>query len=515
MSSMKWDQQSRRQFLVGLAKTAVMLPVLPSLLTPEQAKAANNPVRRFVGLANCNGRWHGDWFPSLAASAMTSVGAETPGGYREVLLKDLSGPISHVFQNSYSFNNGALTSAGFTGAIRENMNIIRGLDGLWPNPEGHQMSIVFGGNLGIRPDYEKRPGSSIDQVLAYSHKVYPTAPRRRVLNLGVSSGMSLLYNSTTQTSAVVSSIQNPADVFQLLFPSSGTVGVNRSKVVDRVKEAYDSLKASSRISKSDRLQLEEHFTSLSEMESSLSAFSCIGAPTSQVSIGFKSMSTRAEYLKAQIKLITLAIKCGMTNIATLQMSRMTDDDWYSNLGTMPNQFHSMSHTTMGYPEIREISRFFASQLVHFYDELSVEEGSSGKSYLDSTLVMWGNSMGDGKSHSYKDLPVILLGGKEMLRTGLFIDYSRQGESTALLNGTRYDKNDHRIYAGRNYLQLLALVLRAMGLSDADYNYPGVATGFGTDSIGYSGDPHLLWAQKNNVDITWRTNRGILPGLLKT
>jgi hypothetical protein len=177
-----------------------------------------------------------------------------------------------------------------------------------------------------------------------------------------------------------------------------------------------------------------------------------------------------------------AAKCGIVNIGTIMLSRAVDDAVFTNLGINTNWHGEFTHTTMNSPEILKITQFMASFFGRMITGLNVAEPGTNGTYLDNSIVLFANAMGDGTAHSYDDMAVALAGGLSgRLRTGRFIDYR---------NGTQ----------GRNYCSFLAMLLTAMGLAPADYQQSNVAAGFGSDSI--DGNPP-----------TWARARGILPGIL--
>ncbi|MEM7600057.1 MAG: hypothetical protein AAF357_01425, partial [Verrucomicrobiota bacterium] len=56
--------------------------------------------------------------------------------------------------------------------------------------------------------------------------------------------------------------------------------------------------------------------------------------------------------------------------------------------------------------------------------------ADGSSLLDHTLFTYGSGLGDGSTHQYNDLPIIVAGGGTQTRTGQHINMS---EGTPLAN----------------------------------------------------------------------------------
>ena len=89
------------------------------------------------------------------------------------------------------------------------------------------------------------------------------------------------------------------------------------------------------------------------------------------------------------------------------------------------------------------------------DALSKVTEPDGSSMLDSSCVLWGNELGAGNTHTYKNIPWVLTGG-----AGGYLKIGRQ------LN-----------YADQPHNNLLVSVCNAMGFDDVTtFGIPGVCTG---------------------------------------
>ncbi len=65
---------------------------------------------------------------------------------------------------------------------------------------------------------------------------------------------------------------------------------------------------------------------------------------------------------------------------------------------------------------RRSTIWHASRSTYVLDQLALEEGRKvdGSSLLDHSLVAWGNELGVGNSHTYRDIPWVLAGGARRL-----------------------------------------------------------------------------------------------------
>jgi hypothetical protein len=79
---------------------------------------------------------------------------------------------------------------------------------------------------------------------------------------------------------------------------------------------------------------------------------------------------------------------------------------------------------------------------------AIPEGDG--SVLDHTLIVWGNELGEGNTHSHSDIPFLLAGGGRELRMGRFLQY-----------------------AGVSHGSLLTSLLRAVGVDSESFGHPDV------------------------------------------
>ena len=57
-----------------------------------------------------------------------------------------------------------------------------------------------------------------------------------------------------------------------------------------------------------------------------------------------------------------------------------------------------------------IEKFQVEHFANFLGSLSSLTDADGARFLDRTIVLFGSGMGNGSSHSNKDLPILLAGG---------------------------------------------------------------------------------------------------------
>ena len=86
----------------------------------------------------------------------------------------------------------------------------------------------------------------------------------------------------------------------------------------------------------------------------------------------------------------------------------------------------------------KVRRYYAEKILELVDALAAVPEGDG-TMLDNTMIVWGSEVANGFSHSFKQMPFVILGGKKFLRTGRF--------------STHEDVAHHRLLVG---------ILHAMG-----------------------------------------------------
>ena len=70
------------------------------------------------------------------------------------------------------------------------------------------------------------------------------------------------------------------------------------------------------------------------------------------------------------------------------------------------------------------------QYFHILNRLDTIQEADGSTLLDNALVTYGSGLGDGATHQYNDLPIIVAGGGKKVKSGQHINMR---EGTPLAN----------------------------------------------------------------------------------
>jgi len=451
------------------AGSALALPFLPSL--HAHAGPRSFP-KRFIFVFTANGQRTANWYPPVEPEWNTLA-----EHVRSASLVDL--PPSKAMEGGLDKH-------------RDKLTLFRGLDIMDPGGGGHEVHAPLSGFRA------SKAGVTIDQVLARSSKVYPEAPMHRAVH-------QLIKPKDQQASTVsvanvggifeeVESQTSPKVVFDQLFGAMIDEGVDplvaqrkelKRGVIDRVRGQYDALVKNPKLSGDDKKRLTAHAELLHDLHARLGSEAsnkCVKPPAPAE---FEATNANLEEITHQhIDILAAAIKCDLTRVSTLMLGAGTDLQTFSFLqgGPLPGH-HQMSHDKNATENLGLANRYFGQKLARLLEQLDeVEDEETGRTFLDNSLVYWGNEDGcnDFDSHKSSAMPVLLAGScGGAISTGRYMDYRRLGESV-LYDAKGQPGNSPTDYRGRPYNSLLISILQAFGLEPSEYEQG--SPGFGDYSV---------------------------------
>lgn len=420
----------RRQFLRG-SGAVLLLPFLESLIG-ERAYAQAANTKRFVTLYMPNGTalYHNqgaNWWARTSGdfsgmSSLPPIFSPFASQMNEVtLMRGLRNhePYRTPFGGDHSIGmSGFLTCAHATS--NETTCTIQGdsIDWLMRNSLGGKDPIVIsgGGSADVRAD-----------STAYPYGEYVSYKDRKGVN----------------------GIKNPVALATSLIGATAAV---TDMALARNPSVLDSLTASitrlnTRLTASDRAKLDDYLTSLRELEVKVKATpptvspGCTTAPTVASSLNNEDFYCNKldfpERLKAFMDLIVFAFKCDMHRIVTLNFDAETATRRFR--GKIPtsllyngtqiydeeNHIDVAHHEGLPVKNDRCISRdrFYLSYMFYLMNQLRSTTDAAGVPLLDNTLILSGFGIAEGNHTAtgydigMYGLPVLLAGGKNLMRTG--------------------------------------------------------------------------------------------------
>ena len=122
---------------------------------------------------------------------------------------------------------------------------------------------------------------------------------------------------------------------------------------------------------------------------------------------------RGEYIRLMGDLMVVALQTGLTRVATFMVGpeRWDTPFLYESLFDKPRSHHQMSHNQGKFLEdLLRVDRFHMEQFAYLVEKMSGIEEANGATLLDNTLFTYGSGLGDGATHQYTELPIIVAGG---------------------------------------------------------------------------------------------------------
>ena len=142
---------------------------------------------------------------------------------------------------------------------------------------------------------------------------------------------------------------------------------------------------------------------------------------------------RGEYIRLMGDLMVVALQTGLTNVTTFMVGPERWDTPYQFEGLFdkPRSHHQMSHNqTKMINDLLKVDLFHMEQYAYLAQKMKGIQEADGTTLLDNTLFTYGSGLGDGSTHQYNDLPIIVAGGGKNTARGQHINMA---EGTPLAN----------------------------------------------------------------------------------
>jgi hypothetical protein len=220
---------------------------------------------------------------------------------------------------------------------------------------------------------------------------------------------------------IAPSIRNPRKLYDRLF-SKDNFRAHVADVSDLVLADAKSL--SRKLSADDRATMDEFMTMVRNVEVRMAKLEKLLA-NADIKVPKTDVLPRGEYIRLQADLMLLAFQMGITNICTFMVGpeRWEASLRYEGVFDNPVNHHTMTHNQKGkgYLELAKIDLFHMQQYAYMIKRMKEIRESDGSTMLDNSLITYGAALGDGATHQYFDLPMIVAGkGQGQIKQGRFI-----------------------------------------------------------------------------------------------
>ena len=233
------------------------------------------------------------------------------------------------------------------------------------------------------------------------------------------------------TGHLAPSIRDPRKMYLRLFST---------KEIDRYRDVTDLVLEDARSMKkdlgyADGQKFAEYFDSIRAIETQMDRLESMKGELAKVSFDepAEAYLPRGEYIRLMGDLMVVALQSGLTNVATFMVGPERWDTPYlfDGLFDKPMSHHGMSHNqTKMIDQLLKVDHFHMEQYVYLLEKMEGVVEADGTTLLDNTLFTYGSGLGDGSTHQYNDLPIIMAGGGRQVKSGQHINMP---EGTPLAN----------------------------------------------------------------------------------
>jgi hypothetical protein len=411
-----------RRYFLKTHGAALALPFLPSLATAAVAKSEARPDKKLVMMYVPNGLVRRCFFPGEELSELPGF----VGGFdADKTMKDKR------VENKPGIYDLQLTStmqplAGHT----DDITLVTGLDRTYKNGQDVHAQGASCYLTSVSPEQAalkgmRHPnGRSLDQVIGdhIGHKtLFNTleiscngfkAPKESIEFDNIS-----WYGPDK----IAPSIRDPQKLYDRLFMKS-SYQHHITDITDLM--LADAKDLSRKLGRDDRQTMDQFMTMIRDIELRIQKLKKLAAG-SPVKKPTDADMPRALYIQLMGDLMLAAMQMGITNICTFMVGpeRWDAPLTYEGVFDQPVQHHNMTHNQKGdgYKELQKIDIFHMQQYSYVLDRMKEIKEADGSSLLDNSVVTYGAGLGDGATHQYFDLPLIVAGKAQgQIKQGRFV-----------------------------------------------------------------------------------------------
>jgi hypothetical protein len=438
---------SRRAFLGGAGGITIGLPLLESMTEQRARAAVSAAAKRLVIFFSPNATNNPAEFMPQQGGANYTLGKETAP---LLPLRDKLLVVSGINMESAKQDDGDHHSIGMSHMLTATKWIPASG---YEKPGGDQFTVGFAGGISVDQHIAKQIGTTTKfpslEFGVISISDYGVHPFSRMISAG--------------PNQPVPAEDDPGAMFKRVF-TDGTIvagttveqaNAQRRSVLDFVTDDFVRLEA--KLGTRDRQKVDQHLTAVRNLEARLSrattppSASCInktftpsGDPLDKANIPVTG--------KLQMDLLTLALSCDVTRVASIQWS------WARSLLVHPwvqvgDQHHTLSHGGAS-DALSRINTWFSQQLAYLATSMNAIDEGNGQTLLDNSVVYWCGECAIGYNHDYNNIRAFLLGScGGALKTGQHIHLENEPHN-----------------------KLLVTLMNAMGVAGNQFGDPQFGTG---------------------------------------
>lgn len=418
---------SRRQFLRGVGGATLALPWLESIVAADQTAGRPIPLRMahfYVPI----GVVRRGFFPGEAdhiipkgnlGNVMKSLGKQDPNpGVKS--LENLTPTLQPLAEHKHQ------------------LNLITGMDRTFQQGTDVHAQCASCYLSSAKPYTIAGSAWPLDRTLDHivADHVGGTTPFRTLefsCNSHRDNKESIYFDNISWfgTGHLAPSIRDPRKMYRRLFSNQETSRYR--EVTSLVLEDAHALEKD--LGREDREKFAEYFESIRAIETQMNRLESIKSELSKVDFEepTEAYLPRGDYIRLMGDLMVTALQTGLTNVATLMVGpeRWDTPYMFDGLFDKPRSHHQMSHNqTKMIDDLLRVDKFHMEQFAYILNRMAKIQDADGSSLLDNTLLTYGSGLGDGSTHQYNDLPIVMAGGGNRIKSGFHVNLS---EGTPLAN----------------------------------------------------------------------------------
>jgi hypothetical protein len=394
---------SRRTCLRGAAGALLPLPFMDLMAPTARAASSFTPPKRFMTLFKPNGVHPPSW----------NINGGKENDFR---MSPLMKPFHHHKKDLLILDN--MGDFGFASHASSTRRFL----------SGH---------------HQNKDSASMDQLIA--DKIAGDTPHRS-LELTTEglfpNQIGCSYISYDTNGQPIPRESDPQLVFDRLFrnPMSHPGKRRRmSSLLDRVSDDAKSLNR--RAGRNDKHVLDQYLTVVRETEKRIEVLNRNQAENAAAPrVNFDDLqrpllaTNLDEQVESMLDIIALALWTDSTRTVTYMLGNSNSRMVFDFLG-VKEQHHYLSHFFRNFSRqnidaLLKISLWHMSKFDSLLTKLKGYQDHDG-TLLDNTLVLYGSGMAHSDNHTSTRLPIILAGGKGMIKTNRYVRYSENQELSRL------------------------------------------------------------------------------------
>lgn len=408
----------RRGFLASLGVSAAAAPFIPLLSSHAEGEGA---PKRLVLVFSPNGTIHENWVPQ--------------GSEHDWNLSTILSPLA-AFKDDLVVVDGLKIQSDGPGDAHQ-----RGMASLWSGSKILSGNDFEGGN-GEKVGWGG--GQTIDQHVA---NAIGNDTAFKSLEFAAQPGGNNIWTRMcySGSNAPIPPEGDPQKMFDRLFEDFDTdaeeyerIKARRGSVIDAVRGDLQSIET--KISSEDKLKVEKHLDAVDALEQRLDSppwgEACV--PPEVPGTNYDANENFPQCVDMQTELLVMGLACGLTNVASLQWNRSVGGVRFNWLG-INDGHHSISHLgnndQTAVNNLTDINTWYAQRFADLIGRMKDTPDPLGEgSLLDNSLVVWGNELARGNSHSRDPIPFVLAGkAGGAIETGRFLQFDNMRHNQLLVS----------------------------------------------------------------------------------